>query len=112
MSTNTDGALSGSRPDTNTEPNERSAKRQRLQDDTRVQPPSQHYAPISGVAPDTFPMGDLMPVVEYTGPDFGFDAPRLQGEFFSDPLDPDMAGLFSNTGWDAYLQGFGQEFGA
>lgn len=56
-------------------------------------------------------MEDLMPVVEYTGPDFGFDASRLGGEFLVDPLDPDMAGLFSNAGWDAYLQGFGQGFG-
>lgn len=52
-----------------------------------------------------------MPVVEHTGPEFGFDAPQIGGEFFCDPLDPDMAGLFSNAGWDAYLQGFGQEFG-
>lgn len=52
-----------------------------------------------------------MPVVEYTGPDFGFDAPQLGGEFLADPLDPDMGGLFSNAGWDAYLHGFEQEFG-
>ena len=41
--------------------------------------------------------------MEYTGPDFGFDASRLGEGLFIDPLDPDMGGLFSNIGWDTYL---------
>ena len=57
-----------------------------------AQPPSQHYAPSSAVAPNMFPMEDLMPAMGYTGPDFGFDASRFEGEFFADPLDPDLYG--------------------
>lgn len=52
-----------------------------------------------------------MPVVEYTGPDFGFDTtgPDRQ-EMVGNPLDPATSGLFSEVGWDAYLQGFENPF--
>ncbi|KAB5511697.1 fungal-specific transcription factor [Coniochaeta sp. 2T2.1] len=55
---------------------------------------------------------DWQPVLEYTGPDFGFDADLFasHGEWnaaFVPNLDPASGQLFSNAGFDAYVQHFG-----
>lgn len=77
-------------------------KRPRLQDlPGRPQPVHDPGAAFSGI--NALDMGDCVPVMEYTGPDFGFDASQLGEGLFADPLDPDMGGLFSGVGWDAYL---------
>ncbi|KAL6856660.1 fungal-specific transcription factor domain-containing protein [Trichoderma novae-zelandiae] len=55
----------------------------------------------------------FQPVLEYTGPDFGFDADQLsqQGEweqFLSENMNPESSGLlFNNVGWDTYVQNLG-----
>ncbi|ETS03388.1 hypothetical protein M419DRAFT_75497 [Trichoderma reesei RUT C-30] len=55
----------------------------------------------------------FQPVLEYTGPDFGFDADQLsqQGEwerFLSENMNPESSGLlFNNVGWDSYVQNLG-----
>lgn len=53
------------------------------------------------------------PVLEYTGPDFGFDATQLSDlgpaqNFVSDP-NSDMGGFYGNVGWDAFIQGLGYD---
>lgn len=49
------------------------------------------------------------PVLEYTGPDFGFDASQLDSEGAPHSLGLETAfetgELFENTGWDAFIQG-------
>lgn len=53
------------------------------------------------------------PVLEYTGPDFGFDTNQFcrQGawqEFLEQGLNPGLSGvLFDNAGWDSYVKIFG-----
>ncbi|UKZ47763.1 hypothetical protein TrVGV298_001991 [Trichoderma virens] len=78
--------------------------------------PASHF-----IGPDTgFVGGDnlwdypsFQPVLEYTGPDFGFDADQFsqQGEwerFLSENMNPESSGLlFNNAGWDTYLQNIG-----
>ncbi|KAL7787941.1 fungal-specific transcription factor domain-containing protein [Trichoderma ceciliae] len=55
----------------------------------------------------------FQPVLEYTGPDFGFDADQFsqQGEwerFLSENMNPESSGLlFSSAGWDTYVQNLG-----
>jgi hypothetical protein len=78
--------------------------------------PASHF-----IGPDTgFVGGDnlwdypsFQPVLEYTGPDFGFDADQFsqQGEwerFLSENMNPESSGLlFNNAGWETYLQNIG-----
>ncbi|KAM3472633.1 hypothetical protein MY5147_005202 [Beauveria neobassiana] len=53
------------------------------------------------------------PVLEYTGPDFGFDANQFcrqdaWQEFLAQGLNPGLSGLlFENAGWDSYVKTFG-----
>lgn len=54
------------------------------------------------------------PVLEYTGPDFGFDSSVMdsygmdqQGGTILQTLDLGAGGLYSNDMWEAYLQGAG-----
>lgn len=75
--------------------------------------PASHF-----IGPDTAFMGgdnlwdypSFQPVLEYTGPDFGFDADQFsqQGEwerFLSENMNPESSGLlFNNIGWDNYVQ--------
>lgn len=75
--------------------------------------PASHF-----IGPDTAFMGgdtlwdypSFQPVLEYTGPDFGFDADQFsqQGEwerFLSENMNPESSGLlFNNVGWDNYVQ--------
>ena len=81
-------------------------QRQRVsgQAGTTEQAYQRHRPPeVGGYDVNAFSAEDRVPVMEYTGPDFGFDASRLGEGLFIDPLDPDMGGLFSNIGWDTYL---------
>ncbi|KAF3065635.1 hypothetical protein CFAM422_009856 [Trichoderma lentiforme] len=78
--------------------------------------PANHF-----VGPDTEFMGgdnlwdypSFQPVLEYTGPDFGFDADQFsqQGEwerFLSENMNAESSGLlFNNAGWDTYFQNMG-----
>ncbi len=52
------------------------------------------------------------PVLEYNGPDFGFDADQLDvcggwGLPLVQNLNPDSSLLLNNAGFDAYVQQFG-----
>ncbi|EGX87872.1 fungal specific transcription factor, putative [Cordyceps militaris CM01] len=57
------------------------------------------------------------PVLEYTGPDFGFDANPFcrqdaWQEFLVQGLNPGLSGLlYDNTGWDSYVKTFGDRLG-
>lgn len=78
--------------------------------------PASHF-----IGPDTGFMGgdnfwdypSFQPVLEYTGPDFGFDADQFsqQGEwerFLSENMNPESSGLlFNNAGWETYVQNLG-----
>lgn len=62
---------------------------------------------------DMFEPQNWQPVLEYTGPDFGFDADQLaeRGEWqglLNQNLNGESGGLFDGAGWDAYLQSFGE----
>lgn len=81
-------------------------KRPRFQDHSGRPQPVQDPGTViggGGHSVNGFEMGDCVPVMEYTGPDFGFDASRLGEGFFADPLDPDIGGLFGGVGWDTYF---------
>lgn len=57
-------------------------------------------------------MRDWQPVLEYTGPDFGFDAAQVANGDWQTSIDPSMpmestGTLFSNPSFDAYVQYFG-----
>ncbi|RYP68661.1 hypothetical protein DL771_006531 [Monosporascus sp. 5C6A] len=57
-------------------------------------------------------MGPLpFPVLEYNGPDFGFDATQVSNvgapHNFASDLNADAGGFFGNLGWDAFIQGLG-----
>ncbi|KAL7815896.1 fungal-specific transcription factor domain-containing protein [Trichoderma aethiopicum] len=78
--------------------------------------PASHFiGPDSGYAggDNLWDYPSFQPVLEYTGPDFGFDADQLsqQGEwerFLSENMNPESSGLlFNNVGWDSYVQNLG-----
>lgn len=51
-----------------------------------------------------------MPVLEYNGPDFGFDATQILRQGASEDIagsysNADAGGFFSDAGWDAFIQG-------
>ena len=56
---------------------------------------------------------DWLPIAEYIGPDFGFDAAQ-SGELglFDNTIETTIGDLFSNNGWDAQMRGYNQHFGA
>ncbi|KAI0596218.1 fungal-specific transcription factor domain-containing protein [Biscogniauxia sp. FL1348] len=93
----------------------RMVKRRRLYNDTRD---GFSIDEVSGTATNTNPSNFLtyMPVLEYTGPDFGFDAARTYDQatapqsLYDYQLNPD-SGLFSNAGWDLYINNFDNGFG-
>jgi hypothetical protein len=63
------------------------------------QGPLQHTAPGQNDEANSFESQDWMPVMAYTGPDFGFDAAHLLGqEFLNGGEDIDMGTLFGNIG--------------
>ncbi|KAH7127532.1 fungal-specific transcription factor [Dactylonectria macrodidyma] len=96
-------------------PEGRSAKRQRLYNEMTAwhQGPLQYTAANIVADEDPFGAEDWMPVMEYTGPDFGFDAAHIDRQgLFSGAQDTEMGSLFSSIGWDASLQGPGGRFGA
>lgn len=79
---------------------------------TATQPPLYpSAAPALIPGPDASYM--WQPVLEYTGPDFGFDTNHFchQGawqEFLVQGLNPGLSGLlFDNAGWDSYVKIFG-----
>lgn len=51
------------------------------------------------------------PVLEYNGPDFGFDATQLSGlgppHNLVSEANSDAGGFYGNVGWDAFIQGLG-----
>ncbi len=53
------------------------------------------------------------PVLEYNGPDFGFDATQLATlgppHNLASESNPDTGGFFGNVGWDAFIQGLGYD---
>ncbi|KAH6990192.1 fungal-specific transcription factor [Ilyonectria destructans] len=92
----------------------RGAKRQRLHNDVPAwhQGSFQFTASNGATDDNTFEAEDWMPVMEYTGPDFGFDTAHIGGQdLFNGAPDTEMGGLFSCIGWDATLQGSGGRFG-
>lgn len=55
---------------------------------------------------------DMIPVLQYTGPDFGFDASSFDNLMGShDASDNtytnELGGLYADADWDAYIQGLG-----
>ncbi|KAK7746526.1 hypothetical protein SLS62_009389 [Diatrype stigma] len=63
--------------------------------------------PLPHISTGTLPF----PVLEYNGPDFGFDATQLSGlgpphNLASEP-NSDAGGFYGNVGWDAFIQGLG-----
>lgn len=72
---------------------------------------------IRAQGPSNLPNPDLQqpqlwqPVLEYRGPDFGFDSNYLAdaGDWqtlLDQNVDVSSGGLFDEAGWDAYIQGF------
>ncbi|OAR05951.1 hypothetical protein LLEC1_01407 [Akanthomyces lecanii] len=91
---------------------EQTQNKRRKHDHAATQPPlyaNADPALVSGL--DTSYM--WQPVLEYTGPDFGFDTNQFcrQGawqEFLVQGLNPGLSGLlFDNAGWDSYVKIFG-----
>lgn len=91
-----------------------SSKRQKTNGDagTYVQRQSHNQGPNFSVGPDMSESQIWQPVLEYTGPDFGFDSNQLadRGEWqglLNQNFNAESGGLFDIAGWDAYVQSFG-----
>lgn len=72
---------------------------------------------ITGPTPNSVypPLPDWMPVLEYTGPDFGFDTTsfdidEMRDESLSHQASTEFPGFFSNTEWNAYMNTFDGRF--
>jgi hypothetical protein len=55
-----------------------------------------------------------MPILEYHGPDFGFDSAQMNRQdisqdLFGDFANPYAGGFFTDAGWDAFIQGLDPE---
>ncbi|PNY18341.1 Uncharacterized protein TCAP_07545 [Tolypocladium capitatum] len=90
-----------------------SAKRRRHNGDAHVPPPNQTHQWHAPAAPDAPGIPYWQPVLEYTGPDFGFDTSQFahQGDFQDFPSASFTPGPLDNLdGWDAYVQTFGNHF--
>lgn len=90
-------------------------KRRRQTRDTERNSANQDMVP-SDTGPSVAP--SRHPVLEYSGPDFGFDsasATTYQGgweNLLSQNINLDSSGqLFYNAEWDVYMQNFGDRFG-
>lgn len=92
------------------------SKRRRYNEETSIAFPTQplNAAELSSLSLGTgfSDMRDWQPVLEYTGPDFGFDATQVASGDWQPSLDSNMPTeppgiLFSNPGFDAYVQYFG-----
>ncbi len=76
-------------------------------------PPRSNAAPVTNTAQSSLYPEIWQPVLEYTGPDFGFDTYQFGRqdawqEFLAQGLNPGLSGLlFDNAGWDSYVQNFG-----
>ncbi|KAI1503271.1 fungal-specific transcription factor domain-containing protein [Biscogniauxia marginata] len=99
-------------PDT---PGMRTGKRRRLQSDTRDNFfTDEAFGARTNTSSSSF--HNSMPVLEYTGPDFGFDAARShdQGTIPQNLCNHQLnidSGLFSDASWDLYINNFDNGFG-
>lgn len=91
-----------------------SNKRQRMNGEaaTYLQRQSYSQGPNFSFGPDMSESQIWQPVLEYTGPDFGFDSNQLadRGEWqglLNQNFNAESGGLFDIAGWDAYVQSFG-----
>lgn len=90
----------------------RSTKRKRPQDQPVASFPERTavFDPGLNQQPN-FPM----PVLQWRGPDFGFDASQGGSDDMTQTLfggefeDPSSGGFFSGAGWDAFIEGLGSE---
>jgi hypothetical protein len=91
-------------------------KRKRQQDDEgRSRFTNQAFgyeSPFNGI-PSQGPI--WQPVLEYTGPDFGFDSDQFNSEddwqgLLAQGLAQDSSGLYSTSMWQAYVQGVGDNW--
>ncbi|KND93720.1 hypothetical protein TOPH_01894 [Tolypocladium ophioglossoides CBS 100239] len=90
-----------------------SSKRRKHNGDAHGPPPNQTHQWQAPVAPDAPGIPYWQPVLEYTGPDFGFDTSQFahQDGFQDFPSANFTPGLLDNyDGWDAYVQSFGNHF--
>ncbi len=93
-------------------PDEAQHKRRKYNNHAATHPPL--YPPADAAlssGPDSSYM--WQPVLEYTGPDFGFDANQFcrqdaWQEFLAQGVNPALSGLlFDNVDWDSYVKTFG-----
>lgn len=90
------------------------SKRQRLEEDGLVSDLSgqQNTQRAFFTEPSLQQPNSWQPVLEYTGPDFGFDTTAFGGGGSLDPnflqsTGPEFGGLFDHDMWEAYIQGAG-----
>lgn len=95
--------------DPSTGQNQTRGTKRKLNDETGVRRGDQ-FQPMNAnpqMSAGTLPF----PVLEYNGPDFGFDATQLSGLGPSHNLVPEpnteAGGFYDNVGWDAFIQGLG-----
>lgn len=55
---------------------------------------------------------DMIPVLQYTGPDFGFDASSFENlvgshDAFDGTYTNELGGFYADADWEAYIQGLG-----
>ncbi|CAM1501333.1 Fc.00g104950.m01.CDS01 [Cosmosporella sp. VM-42] len=95
---------------------ERSNKRRRVQND--IIPSQNQFQNLndgSGLSLNPSDIQNWQPILQYIGPDFGFDADifTCQGGsngFPNQELNGEPGVLFNNLGWDTYMDGFGDRF--
>lgn len=92
---------------------DRSKRRRHNHYATPQTPSRSSAAPVLNNPPNPFYPEIWQPVLEYTGPDLGFDTYQFGRqdawqEFLAQGLNPGLSGLlFDNAGWDSYVQTFG-----
>ena len=90
---------------------EKGVKRRRVQSDTApVRHQFQNPNDGSGLSLIPTDVQNWQPILQYIGPDFGFDADifTYEGEGFANQ---ELNGeLFNTIGWDTYMHGFGDRF--
>lgn len=109
-----DGQPGAKRPHETSDTSEEARKKLRSHShhQARQAPLRHNMVSTPSIEPDALYTDVWQPVLEYTGPDFGFDAYQFSREdawqdFLTQGLNPGLSDLlFDSDGWNSYVQTF------
>ncbi|KAH8174492.1 fungal specific transcription factor domain-containing protein [Sarocladium implicatum] len=114
MDSSDPGRMGSPSPRSDTTPrNKRRRTHSHLEPSPQCQP--QTRSSHSDMVSDPMDYHLWQPVLQYRGPDFGFDSSQMapQGEWLgllNNNIPSESAGLYDLSGWDAYMQSWGNNF--